>query len=202
MPWIALLFLSTLVYAVVRYVAFMPENAHNLPVYVVNKAMSMAAALCFVAAFFQQMRLNRGALVKVEPTLWFRAGVFGVFVHVPLALIVLRPSYFPEFFGEDRFSFAGEMVFFFGALTAGGIYLLHRAPAWQPITRWWASMATLGCLLGHVLAMGVCRGLNINASHAYLPPMWLLSLIGISAGIGFLLKLRPSATPGPPTTAA
>lgn len=70
-------------------------------------------------------------------------------------------------------SFNGEAVFMFGALTAGGVYLLTRQ-LWTP-----------------TLCRGIARGLNINASHAYLPPMWLLSLVGIALGAPFLLKSRP-----------
>jgi hypothetical protein len=39
--------------------------------------------------------------------------------------------------------------------------------------------------------MGYCRGLNINASHAYLPPMWLISAVMIFVGIVVLLLTRP-----------
>lgn len=200
MQWILALYFASLVYSALRYVAFNPENAGNVPVFVMNKGVSMAAALCFMVAFLQQRRMARGAR-GIDPAFWFRAGVFGVFAHVPMSLVVLRPGYFREFFDGERLSFGGEAVFFFGAMTAGGIYLLHRAASWQPMTRWWLSLATLCALFGHVVAMGICRGMNINASHAYLPPMWLLSLIGVLAGLAFLISARPgsgASSPPPP----
>ncbi len=190
MRWVMTLWLASLAYAVVRYVAFAPKNLENLPVFVLNKGVSMAAALCFAAAFLQQWRQGRGRSVGVEPGLWFRAGVYGVIAHIPMSLVVLRPAYFKEFFNGDRLNFGGEAVFLFGALTAGAVYLHHRA-GWTALKRWTLSLVTLGLLFGHVLAMGICRGLNINRSHAYLPPMWLLSLIAVVAGIIFLLASRP-----------
>jgi hypothetical protein len=190
MVWIAALYLCSMIYSAVRYVVFMPDNLANLPVFVLNKGISMAAALCFAIAFCQQWRRQRRAAVTVEPITWFRAGVVGVVAHIPMSLAILRPSYFREFFAGDRLSLNGEAVFLFGALTAGGIHLLTRTN-WTPLHRWWLSLATMSLLFSHTLFMGIARGLNINRSHAYLPPMWLLSLIGIAMGLGFVLMSRP-----------
>jgi hypothetical protein len=190
---IIFLFAISIAYSAVRYIAFAPQNLPNLPVYVVNKGVSMAAAFSFALAFWQQWRRNRGAIGGTEPSWWFRAGIFGAIWHIPMSLAILRPSYFKEFFDADsagRMSFNGEAVFMFGALTAGGIYLL-TSQQWTAMQRWWLSLATMSVLFAHTLCMGIARGLNINASHAYLPPMWLLSLMGIMLGAGFLLMCRP-----------
>jgi hypothetical protein len=202
--WIIALFSTSILYSAVRYVVFAPKNLENLPVFVVNKGVSMAAALCFVAAFIQQFRRLRGQSVGVEPAAWFRAGVFGSIWHIPMALAVLRPAYFKEFFvpaldgaaASGRMSFAGELVFCFGGLAAGAIYLLTRSQ-WTPMQRWLLSIGAVVMLQTHVLAMGYCRGLNINASHAYLPPMWLISAVGIFIGLVVLLCSRPK--PGSPS---
>ncbi len=53
MLWIIALYLVSLVYSFIRYVTFAPKNAENIPTFVVNKGVAMAAALCFVAAFVQ-----------------------------------------------------------------------------------------------------------------------------------------------------
>jgi len=193
----ALFFLS-IAYSIVRYVAFAPKNLESLPVFVVNKGVSMAAALCFAFGFLAALRRSRGATVVTEPAAWFRAGTFGAIWHVPMSLAILRPAYFPEFFrtaaaagdgAEPRLSFAGETVFLFGGLAAGGLFLLLR-PSWTPRFRHLLSIAFLSLLLAHVLAMGWCRGLNINASHAYLPPMWFLSAVGIVLGLVWLVRTR------------
>jgi hypothetical protein len=187
---IVLLYALAMGYSAVRYVVFMPDNRENLPVFVLNKGIAMAAALCFALAFWQQWRRQRGATQGISSVAWFRAGIFGAFAHVPMSLAVLRPVYFKEFFLGDRLSFKGEAVVLFGALAAGGFYLLTRS-TWTELQRWWLSLATVAVLLTHTLSMGAARGLHIDPNHAYLPPMWLLSLFGIALGAGFLVLNRP-----------
>jgi hypothetical protein len=189
------LYAACAIYSIVRYVLFAPENAQNLPVFVLNKGISMGAALCFSLAFWQQWKA-RGSGDSSNAATWFRAGIFGAVAHIPMSLTILRPSYFKEFFAGERLSFHGEMVFLCGALAAAGIYLLTRT-SWTAWQRWQLSLATLGVLWSHTLFMGLARGLNITRSHAYLPPMWLLSLIGITLGLVFLLMTRPQKTAPP-----
>jgi hypothetical protein len=200
---IVILFALCIAYSSVRYIVFAPANLQNLPVFVVNKGVSMAAAFCFALAFWEQWRRMRGKFGSTEPGTWFRGGIFGAIWHIPMSLAILTPGYFKEFFvtGGSRMSLGGEAVFMFGALTAGGVYLLTRQH-WTVMHRWWLSLATITVLFAHTLCMGIARGLNINASHAYLPPMWLLSLIGIVLGAAFLLmsKPRPSKTGDDPAT--
>jgi hypothetical protein len=169
---------------------FDPKNLENLPIFVINKGLSMAAAICFVLAFWQQWRRLRGKLAGNEPALWFRAGVLGVVVHVPMSLAILEKSYFKEFFLGEKLSMNGEAIFLFGALTAGGVYLITRMN-WAASHRWWLSLATMFVLLNHTLFMGIARGINIKASHAYLPPMWMLSVVAVAFGILYLLMSRP-----------
>lgn len=192
------LYAVAVTYSAIRYVVFAPKNLEHLPVFVVNKGVSMAAAFCFALAFWVQWRGRRsGADAQPSGRLWFRAGLVGVFLHVPMSLAILTGNYFPEFFHESgRMSFRGEAVFLFGALTVGGMYLLTRQD-WSPGQRWGLSLATMAMLFTHTLFMGLSRGLNINASHAYLPPMWLLSLIGIGLGLAFVVTDRPKAAAAP-----
>lgn len=200
---IVLLYVGSVIYAVIRYVAFAPDYLRHLPAFVANKGISMAAALCFAAGFLAALRTIRGGTTRVEPATWFRAGVFGAVCHIPISLAILRPSYFPEFFhaadegaATGRLSFAGEMVFLSGGLTAATLYLLLR-PRWAPRVRWWLSLAAMTTLLAHVLTMGSCRGLNLNASHAFLPPMWLISAAGVAAALGVVILSRPPAGDAP-----
>lgn len=196
MSRIVLVYGLAVAYSILRYVVFAPENLRHLPALVVNKGVSMAAAICFAWALFQQGWRLRGTAVSSDPAAWFRAGLFGVFVHIPLSLAILRPAYFKEFFLNERLSFNGEAVFLFGGLTAGGLYLLGRS-GWTERHRWWLAIATLTTLFAHVLCMGIARGLNLHAGHGYLPPMWLLSLAAIAAGIASLIRNRPASGDGP-----
>lgn len=194
---------ASVVYAVIRYVVFAPRNLEQLPVFVINKGVSMAAAICFVLGFRQAWRSSRGAPIETAPSVWFRAGVFGAIWHIPMSLAILRPAYFKEFFhaveeggANPKMTFAGEMVFLFGGLTAAMIFLLARA-SWAPSARRRLSLGFMAILLTHVLAMGYSRGLNINATHAYLPPMWLLSAGAALLGLWWAARAMPEdARPG------
>ena len=184
------LYVASVVYSIVRYAVFAPQNFQNLPVFIVNKGVAMAVALCFTIAFWQQLRMRDHPTNTQAPTAWFRAGIWGICAHIPMSLSLLRPGYFPEFFSAERFSFNGEAVLLFGALTSGGVYLLTRTH-WDGLLRWRLSMLTMTALFAHTLFMGIARGVNIKASHGYLPPMWMLSLIGIGFGIAFLVRSQP-----------
>lgn len=199
---IVVVYVASCVYAVVRYVAFTPKYAENIPVFIMNKGVSMAAAVCLSLGFFSAWRRMRagaagsGPVSRVEPALWFRAGVFGAIWHIPMALAILRPAYFKEFFanagvgGADglgpKLSTAGEVIFFLGGLSAGLVFLLLR-PQMGEKARWWASVGVMSALLGHVVAMGWCRGVNIKAQYGYLPPMWLISAVLVAAGLVVVL---------------
>lgn len=71
---IAAVYLIALVYAVVRYVAFNPENASIVPVFVVNKAVAMAMAICFLMGIVCQRRAERRSAQSPDAVRWFRAG--------------------------------------------------------------------------------------------------------------------------------
>jgi len=212
-------FVACVVYSIVRYIVFAPKNLEHLPVFIVNKGVSMAAVICFGLAFAAQLRqlrrsrqLGSGAALtspatpptSTAPALWFRAGVFGAIWHIPMSLVVLRPAYFPEFFlpavasetASGRMSFAGELIFCFGSLAAATLYLLTRS-LFTALQRWQLSLAAMLCLQTHLLALGYSRGLNINASHAYLPPMWLLSAVVVFIGLIILLLTKPKAETPP-----
>lgn len=202
MKSIVILYVACVVYAVVRYAVFVPKNWENLPVFIVNKGVAMGAAIAFTLALWGLVRGRLGGAPGVwgaEAAAWFRAGVFGAICHVPISIAILEPAYFKEFFVTvdpaafaatgigPRMSFAGEMVFILGGLAAGTLYLITRQ-TWSARARWWLNVTFATVLTGHVLMMGYNRGVNINASHAYLPPMWLLS--AIAGGIGIVMAVR------------
>lgn len=191
------LYSSALIYALIRYVVFAPKNLENVPVFIINKGVSMAAALCFSIAFFLKYRdSNRDcdvAEVNVgsdRAALWYRAGTMGAIAHIPLSLSILQPSYFPEFFRGERFHVFGETVILLGSLSAVWLYSLAQQRI-SSHARWILSVVFLLTLSGHVMAMGWCRGIHLNAQHAYLPPMWLLSLFGLIWGLAYCWKVRP-----------
>lgn len=176
---ISLIVFLSIIYSVVRYVAFTPEKWEQIPVFIANKGVSMAGAITLVLAILSRYRGN-----FEQASLYFRFTIFAILIHVPMSLVVLSPGYFPEFFTANgtKLKFFGELVFMFGALALGLMWLLAQGKL-ADRTRTIVGVTLIVILLGHVGSMGLCRGLNINAKHAYLPPMWLLSLVALLIGM-------------------
>jgi hypothetical protein len=187
---IAYLLILSVVYAVVRYVAFAPQNAEHIPIFILNKAVSMAAALTLVAALWSRYRGTGEVAGR-----YFRFTLALVIMHVPMSLTVLRPGYFPEFFESDgaRLRLMGELVFLFGATALALLWFLSQGQLIAKL-RDRLGLLLLAVISAHVGAMGICRGVHFNAKHAYLPPMWMLSLIALI--IGVVLSLRRSVQGG------
>lgn len=172
-----------MVYAVFRYVGFDTKYVENIPCFILNKAVGMAASFFLVCAFWNRCRSH-----LEDAGAYFRAAFTAVIVHIPLSLLLLRPGYFPEFFVKDgsKLKSWGEMMVLCGAV---GLALLwqNSRDRFQPSGRQKLAVTLLAVIFCHVGAMGICRGVNINAKHAYLPPMWMLSLVVIGGGILALL---------------
>jgi len=117
-------------------------------------------------------------------------------LHVPMSLANLEPVYFKEFLDvqDGLLSPLGECVVLFGALTAGSLYLLHRTTR-SAADRRRLSIAFMGTMALHLLSMGLSRGFNLDRKHAYVPQMWLLSLVGVLIGAAILFTSRVGLSP-------
>lgn len=173
---------SSLIYAVVRYVVFSPKYAENIPSFISNKAIGMAAAFFLVIAYHSKCHGRH-----LKASVLFKAAIIAVVIHVPASLSLIRPGYFPDFFMADgsTMKFWAEMVVLCGGISLALLWKTSQERVWgNPQMK--MGFMLLGAIFLHVGSMGICRGLNITAKHAYLPPMWLLSLIGIVIGIAIL----------------
>jgi hypothetical protein len=183
--WVISVF--SVIYALVRYVLFMPTYINHVPSFILNKAVGMAASFFLVYAL-----CCRCCGQTDKAGVYFRATFFAVVVHVPLSLTLLRPGYFPEFFTKDGSTLKpwGEMVVLFGAVGLATLWQNSRDRL-TAITQKRLGLTLLIVIFTHVGSMGICRGLNITAKHAYLPPMWLLSLVVIAVGFAMVAKVQP-----------
>lgn len=174
---------SSLIYSVVRYVAFSPKYAENIPSFISNKAIGMAAAFFLVAAYISKCRGRH-----VKAAMLFKAAMIAVLIHVPASLALIRPGYFPDFFVANgaTMKFWAEMVVLCGGISLALLWKSSQERLWgNPQLK--MALMLLAAVFLHVGSMGICRGLNITAKHAYLPPMWLLSLLGVLMGVIYLV---------------
>src|SRR4051812_48731969 len=79
---------GSVLYTLVRYVAFLPENA-AMPMFLLNKAVSMAGAIFLVVALFHRLRDR-----QAQAAFFFQVMLFAIVMHVALSLALLKPAYF------------------------------------------------------------------------------------------------------------
>jgi hypothetical protein len=174
-------FLFTAAYAVIRYAGFGHVALIHVPVYIMNKAISMTAVEALFMAALGVMRSDKDAV-----RFWTDVCSQLVFVHVFLSLGILSKGYFASYFEGDKMSLTGEVVLLMGALAVYCFWRL-KAAAIKPALR--RMLTLLACILVsvHLFAMGFDGWLHVEKWNGGMPPITLLSfLLVISSLIVFL----------------
>ena len=172
---VALLF--TTVYAVIRYAVFGNVSLNNMPVFLMNKGIAMTAAVSLFMASLCLVRRERDAA-----RFWASACSQSVFVHILLSLGILSKAYFHKFYSGDKLNLTGEVVLLTGVLA---VYCLWRMHATELRAAVWRTLTIPVCLLVavHLFAMGCDDWLLVQKWNGGLPPMTLLSLFLVTAGL-------------------
>jgi hypothetical protein len=179
-----LILLSTTLYAVVRYCGFGGVSLIHVPVYVMNKAISMAAAVSLLMASMAVARSRREATV-----FWSKACTHLAFIHVLLSLAILSKGYFANFFANDKMSLTGETTVLFGAMAAYCIWRLNsrglKSAEWR-----FTTAAVYALVAGHLFVMGYDGWLQVQKWNGGLPPITLLSFLFVVYGLMTFLRSK------------
>lgn len=117
----AIVFLASLVYAVVRYHIVRTVPLDHLPLYTVNKAIAMSATIIIglsyvlgpLARFFPKTFVPHLPLRKDLGITGFAVAA----VHAVISLLLFGKAYYPRFFLNDgKLTMAGEFSMLFGIL--------------------------------------------------------------------------------------
>lgn len=184
--------LCTAAYAVMRYVVFGDVSPIHVPAYIVNKSVSMTAA---VGLFMAAAGLARSRQDTVR--FWSRASLHLVLIHVLLSLALFSRGYYPKFFAGDRMNLTGEAVLLFGGLAAYCFWRLGTFDLQQTARRTLAvlSRVLVAC---HLLVMGFGGWLQVQKWHGGLPPITLLSFLLVAYSLVAVLRLKePGLAPSP-----
>ena len=196
--WFLLLLGIALSYAVIRYHIFAGVGWTHLPLFILNKALALAAV------FFISMSYLVGKLIKTYSSdppkqliLVKFCGLMGfsiAAIHALMALLLFSPEYYPKFFEiTGRLNLTGELSMLFGilslwCLSVTAITSLPFMIEAVGVDRWrrrprlgYVSLLISG---GHVLVMGLTGWLTPAGWHGYLPPV---SLVAFSAVLLVLL---------------
>ena len=176
--------LCTTAYTIVRYVIFGHVSPIHMPVYLLNKSVSMASM------FFLFLAAMPLAKERTEETrFWGIASFHFACLHILLSLAILSSAYYPKFFGTDKMNLTGEVTVLFGILTAYCYWFARNGKSFF-IRRWVIQLLAGIFVAGHLVAMGFGGWLEVEKWHGGLPPISLISFIFAMISLGLFLKTR------------
>ncbi len=189
--WFGVVFGGCLVYAVVRYHLAGDVAWRHFPLFILNKATSLAAVV-FVACSYLIGKIIRWhdhnrALRLVVIKFCGLMGFFLAGVHAFFAVCLLKPAYFAKYFDIDgRLNLEGEVAMATGVIAL--FFLLSPAITTLPMMpkalggwRWKRSQRAgylaLILVVGHLVALGLKGWLAPGDWQAGLPPISLLGCV-------------------------
>ena len=199
--WFFVIFGACLAYAVVRYHIAGDVAWSHFPLFIFNKAISLAAVF-FVGASYLIGKIIHwyDEDAKLRLVVIKFCGLVGFFlatIHATMSLILMKPGYFAKYFdASGRLNLQGEIGMSVGILAL--MFLLSPAITTLPMMpkalggwRWKRSQKVgyLALLLvaAHMVALGLKGWLAPNNWTAGLPP---ISLVAFLAAVFPLLVKR------------
>ena len=165
---------STL-YAVARYNFFGDVGAQNIPVYILNKSISLSSVIFLLLAGWRCTQGN-----KPDAKFWGTNSLHFAMVHIVMSFVLLSESYYPKLYSADIMNLNGEACVLFGVL-AGYFYVLLGFGRRRHLFLVLKCLAA-GTICLHLFFMGYFNWFNTADWPGRLPPISLISfLIGISA---------------------
>ncbi len=172
-----------LVYALLRYIIFGPVETIHIPLYILNKSMSLSAVLYLAYTAYLHFKGDMEGKMKWGPIAYSFTGF-----HIILSLILISPAYYGKFFlASGKLSGKGEWILLLGALAAFA-WMKMRAHTSTPKLRY--SLAILTALLTtlHLVVMGFSGWLTPEKWHGSMPPVSLIACIASITAIFFFCK--------------
>ncbi len=185
---VAGVFLASLAYAIVRYHVFAGVDWAQLPVFITNKAISVASLvmLGISRVVFDKARRKRLGLIG--------AALAGL--HVILSVMLFEPSYLAKLYKPSgTMTASAELSMLAGAVATTLLgWLLYSSVA-TPLDRQSSGTSlvpglgrvVLILVAAHVAAMGWAGWLDVAAWPGKLPPITLLSC---AIAVGFFVVPR------------
>ena len=175
--YVILIFLFTLIYSIVRYNIFKDVPWSDLPLYVMNKALSFAAIIYITTYLILEKKDHHELGTKIR-----KYATNLVFIHLTISLIILTPSYYQKFFDGERFNLIGQLSLLAGVVALGLMNSLRFTKKINPkeSTSYFRKYGTELLLLLislHLFIMGYQGWLTPCNWPGGLPPITLLAFI-------------------------
>ena len=189
--WFVVIFGASLIYAILRYHVVGDVAWHHLPLFILNKATSLAA-VAFVASSYLVGKVvhwydDDKALRLVVIKFCGLMGFFLATTHALFSMSLLTPAYFAKYFdASGRLNLQGELAISVGVVAI--FFLMAPAIATLPMMsrelggwRWKRGQRmgymALFLVLGHLIVLGVKGWLVPTDWPAGLPPISLLAAV-------------------------
>jgi DMSO/TMAO reductase YedYZ heme-binding membrane subunit len=189
--WFVVVFGTSLTYAVVRYHFAGDVAWHHFPLFILNKATSLAAVI-FVACSYLIGKIihwydHDKALRLVVIKFCGLIGFFLAAVHAFFSLCLLSPAYYGKYFDDGgRLNLQGEIAMSVGVMAL--FLLLSPAVSTLPMMpkaiggwRWkrsqQAGYVALALVVVHLMALGIKGWMAPKGWHGGIPPVSLVAVI-------------------------
>ena len=178
-------------YAIIRYHIFSDVPWSHFPLFISNKAISMAGLIFLGLALVQSEKSDRKALGQ------WGAALIGI--HILISFIILNEHYFEKFFvGPGEMTFQAEVSMIAGII--GTIFMCalllasnngngNANPSQLSLRIGWGR-AILVLAAIHLAFMGYTSWLTPSKWYGYLPPITLISFL---VALVFFVRRRKSS---------
>ena len=186
---VAAVFAISIAYAIIRYNFFGPVSVQNIPLFIMNKSVSMGSVLALLLAAYSHFKED-----AAQSRFWGKITLFSALLHIAMSYPLITPEYYPIFYGfaesASRMSRVGEMVLLFGVLATLFYVLTARS---EPGSAAMRRFKIWSCVFvaAHIFELGAGGWLNVGGWYGGMPPITLITTTAAVIALIFYL-LRPA----------
>ena len=187
-----IIFILTFSYAILRYNVFKGVGVEHIPLYILNKALSLTSVFLIGLSFIigPLCRFSKRFVSKLYLRKYLGLLGFGMAaIHGIISLLLFNPAYYPKFFLETgKLTLEGELSMLFGVL-AIFIFAAVSVTSVPSVEKGlhpkqWLFVQRLGYLafvfvLFHIIAMGYKGWFDSSGWPGGLYPITLIALVVI-----------------------
>lgn len=184
------IFIFYFIYAIVRYNVFKGVPYSEIPMYILNKAVSWTAlsliSLSYLLSTLNKLNVKISVETLAERKFFGVGGFFLAAIHVLISIIYLNPTFYSKFYSENGvLNTLTQLSLLFGIVTFVllSIPLFNTlAPQHEKYSKKWRQFQNIGYLalftvLLHLGFMGFAGWFDASHWPGKMPPITLLSAI-------------------------